>query len=336
MPRRDEHSAEGTFTLTGIDRVRQRAMKAFANGDDFVVPQHQDMRLGCKGELPRLDDLSGITLTTYYVDGYFPAAGQDLGVLTRILLSGQLALPRMPLSVFCHVTGMGKVGINSQEGKIHFEATLPDLLRWHDAKGREPILKRIIQAAHLSASVQRRTGWGGEEVEVECTVSRAGGVWYSDGAGTLGFVCELPRTSCEEGLRRVGAVLAELAATPQEYSWKARGYTHGQDDGVEMYEKLRGLKFQAERHVLNLSLRLTALDGLEALRCLAALHGRKQFRTTLCRLPLPADPATGRRRLAKVVVRTARDVHTLSLFLPSPHAALLPELGRKLGMRFSG
>src|SRR5215471_14868865 len=122
MAKRDEHIAEGTFTLPGIDRVRQRALKGFASCEDFTAPQRQSLRLMRKDELPRLDDLSGITLTSFYVDGYFPVAGQDLDVLTRILLSGQLALPQMPLSVFCQVAGMGKVGVESKGAKICFDA----------------------------------------------------------------------------------------------------------------------------------------------------------------------------------------------------------------------
>src|SRR5947209_15224572 len=129
MPKRNEYPAEGSCTLPGIQRLRRRALKAFAACEDFRVPQLQRIDLVGKGGLPGLGDLSGVALDGFRAEGYFSTAEQAQEKLADILRRGRAAMPKVILSIACHVGDAGKLEVQLWERKTEFVAWVPGWLK---------------------------------------------------------------------------------------------------------------------------------------------------------------------------------------------------------------
>jgi hypothetical protein len=336
MPKRNEHLAEGTFPLAALERLLKRALKRLEDCEEFHTPQRQQVELSRLAELPRLDDLPGIAPSQFWAEGHLPARGNESSVLTDVLRRGRKKLRGARLEVRCEDAGLKQncnwVAAEFSRGAA-IEAWLPGLLRDLDPQGREPILKRVIQAGRLPARVIRKSVLNWEQIDLEHTAEGNAYGNYSDRHGALSVRCDTPGDTADEQMKRVSALMKELALEPEGYVWRVLK-SGDAEECLKAYDTLRALPLPVSLCRLDLAFTLTELTGVESLRRLAAMAGRKQFLTTLCRFPLPAGSATARKKLGKVLVRTSGDGHRVSLFLPPDDAALLASLGDKLGLHF--
>jgi hypothetical protein len=333
MPKRHEHIAQGTFPLSELERLRKRAMNSLTDCEDFTTPQRQRVNLVRQAGLPRLDDLSGIAPFLFWAEGYLPARGNELSVLTDFLKQGRKKLRGANLYVRCQDVDGNWVGAESNASGAAMEACLPALLRDLDASGREPILNRVIEAARLPVVLVRNSFMNLEQIRPKHAAGGSASTTYSDQHGALSLWCATREDTAVEQMERVRAVMEELVLEPEAYIWRML-VTGDSGHCLRLYTALRGLPLPVCLFRLDLALTLTELAGVEALRRLAGLAARKQFVTTLCRFPLPTGSTSARKKLGKVLIRTSKEGHRVSLFCPSPDVKLLSSLGDKLGLDF--
>jgi hypothetical protein len=334
MPKRNEYPAAGTFTTADIEGVRQRLLERFTGCEDFV-PQGQQLDAAPLDRLPRLDHLAGLTVAVFRAEAHALAAGTDPQRMAAILDAWQPLLPLSYRCCYCRVAGVGKFAVEFFNGRATFRAQVDALLNGRTPGEQESILNRIIQAARLATVVVRHQYGPGDEsvlvlpVRIDRETFQATG-----GYSPRGLWGAVSGASAEDLGGRLRDVLRELAVTPQEYAWGVAESAAESGGCPRAYEALQQQDLPGEHFRLHMPLLLNDLSGLVPLQFLAGLPGQKHFLTTLSRFPLSPDPSTRKFRLARVLVRTTRDGLGLSLVLPDSHAALVPEIGSKLGLVF--
>jgi hypothetical protein len=341
MPKKNEYPATGTFTLRQLQTLYQRAQKLLTGCESLKVPQRQNLNLDKLRELPVLDDLLGVEVGTFWAEGFLPGDTRP-EVLAGIMRSFAEKLPDTYLEMQGQIAGAAgprsrgwnSVGCGREGGKPTFVSWLPLLLGHLDAAGREPVLRRVIKAANLPLVVQRKGTWG-VEVRSRTNPELRGHphCGYSDQHGTLSVACWTPSDTPEQQVERIQALLREFKLQPYEYHWRILEVGKPPKP-LKTYRTLRALALPGVRFRLRPTCLVTELAGVDSLRrFLQLLPGGKQVQTTLCRFPMPAAAPTKRERLGKIVIRTAKDGHRVSLFLPDADNASRVAIADRLGLK---
>jgi len=333
MPGKNECVADGIFTFTQVESLYQRARTELTGCEHVKFPQRQPIDVKGLAELPSLDGLDGLTITLVRVGGVLPAAGQSLDIWTDVLTRVSLRLPNVDVEVRGHIQDWNWIGSKREYEKAIFEAWLPMLLSHLDAAGREPILQRLIKAANLPASTVRKTVWRDERIEYANKGQRgAAQSTYSDRLGALSIRCHTNADTPAQQIDRVRDVLNEFQLTFKKYEWRILELGEPAKC-LEAYRIVRDLNLFGTEFYVDLYTNLTELIGLDSLhRFVKVLSARKQWQTVLCRFPLPSAVARGRKKLGKILIRTGKDGHRVSLTLPDADDVLRTSIAGKLGL----